>query len=65
VRESCVCLEEQYVPLRIATTAGPELAARIQLAVTVLAILTAWVTTLPLGAALGAASLLAFRALSS
>ncbi len=30
---------------------------------TVLAILTAWVTTLPLGAAIGAASLLALRAL--
>ena len=31
---------------------------------TVIAILTAWITTLPLGAALGAASLLALRALS-
>jgi PiT family inorganic phosphate transporter len=32
---------------------------------TVVAILTAWVTTLPLGAALGAASFIALRALSS
>jgi len=31
---------------------------------TVIAILVAWITTLPLGAALGAASLLALRALS-
>ncbi len=29
VRESCVCVEKEYVPLRIATTAGPEVAARI------------------------------------
>jgi PiT family inorganic phosphate transporter len=34
VRESCVCLEKEYVPLRIAMAAGPEVAARVQLAVT-------------------------------
>jgi len=34
VRESCVCLEKEYVPLRIAMAAGPEAAAQVQWAVT-------------------------------
>jgi PiT family inorganic phosphate transporter len=33
-RESCVCLEKEYVPLRLALAAGPEAAAKVQLAVT-------------------------------
>lgn len=34
VRESCVCIEREYVPVRIAMGAGPAVAAKIQLAVT-------------------------------
>ena len=33
-RESCVCIEREYVPLRIATTGGPAVAAKVQLALT-------------------------------
>jgi inorganic phosphate transporter, PiT family len=33
-RESCVCLEREYVPLRIAMAGGPEVAAKVQLALT-------------------------------
>jgi PiT family inorganic phosphate transporter len=34
VRESCVCIENEYVPLRIAMASGPEVAAKVRLAVT-------------------------------
>jgi len=34
VRESCVCIEKEYVPVRIAMAAGPAVAAKIRLAVT-------------------------------
>jgi PiT family inorganic phosphate transporter len=33
-RESCVCLEKEYVPLRIAMAGGPEVAPNVQLAIT-------------------------------
>ena len=33
-RESCVCIEKEYVPVRLATAGGPAVAAKIQLAVT-------------------------------
>jgi PiT family inorganic phosphate transporter len=33
-RESCVCLEQEYIPLRIAMAGGPEVAAKVQLALT-------------------------------